>query len=196
MQAIGALLESGQSGLIVVAVNRYGEDVEAMLKHAEKTVVTNTRRAISTPRSKSYRNRPSSPISPCPFPGAGISPGRPIPRPERTEDDMMCLGVRTISLISFGNDDGIEDESGLLSADAVLDVEQISRYADALVALGHTGRRSARARPSTEKSFPVWDMVMAPLLCHPNVNTNASTPGSRNSISKSRSPIGAGWRIS
>jgi uncharacterized membrane protein len=42
VQAIGALLKSGQSGLIVVAVNRYGEDVEAMLKHAEKTVVTNT----------------------------------------------------------------------------------------------------------------------------------------------------------
>ena len=42
VEAAGDLLESGQSGLIVVAVNRRGEDIAPLLEHAEKTVVTNT----------------------------------------------------------------------------------------------------------------------------------------------------------
>jgi uncharacterized membrane protein len=42
VEAAGELLESGQSGLIVVAVNRRGEDIEPLLKNAEKTQVTNT----------------------------------------------------------------------------------------------------------------------------------------------------------
>ena len=39
---LGDLLESGQSGLVVVAVNKQGTDIEPLLKNAEKTVVTNT----------------------------------------------------------------------------------------------------------------------------------------------------------
>ena len=42
VEAIGDLLESGQSGLVVVAVNKQGTDIEPLLKNAEKTVVTNT----------------------------------------------------------------------------------------------------------------------------------------------------------
>ena len=42
VEAAGELLESGQSGLIVVAVNRRGEDIEPLLKNADKTLVTNT----------------------------------------------------------------------------------------------------------------------------------------------------------
>ena len=42
VEAISELLESGQSGLIVVAVNKYGADVEALLSGAEKSVVVQT----------------------------------------------------------------------------------------------------------------------------------------------------------
>ena len=42
VEAISELLESGQSGLIVVAVNKYGADIEALLAGAEKTVVVQT----------------------------------------------------------------------------------------------------------------------------------------------------------
>ena len=42
VEAIGDLLESGQSGLIVVAVNILGVDIEPLLANADKTVVSNT----------------------------------------------------------------------------------------------------------------------------------------------------------
>jgi uncharacterized membrane protein len=42
VEAIGSLLESGQSGLIVVAVNQLGTDIEPLLVNADKTVVSNT----------------------------------------------------------------------------------------------------------------------------------------------------------
>jgi hypothetical protein len=42
VEAAGELLESGQSGLIVVAVNKAGTDIEPLLSHAEKTSVTQT----------------------------------------------------------------------------------------------------------------------------------------------------------
>jgi hypothetical protein len=42
VEAIGELLESGQSGLIVVAVNKFGTDIEPLLSGAEKTVVVQT----------------------------------------------------------------------------------------------------------------------------------------------------------
>ena len=42
VEAIGELLESGQSGLIVVAVNKVGTDIEPLLSGAEKTVVVQT----------------------------------------------------------------------------------------------------------------------------------------------------------
>jgi uncharacterized membrane protein len=38
----GDLLESGESGLIVVAVNRKGSDIEPLMSHAEKTTVVDT----------------------------------------------------------------------------------------------------------------------------------------------------------
>ena len=38
----GDLLESGESGLIVVAVNRNGSDIEPLLSRAEKKVMINT----------------------------------------------------------------------------------------------------------------------------------------------------------
>ena len=38
----GELLESGKSGLIVVAVNKQGTDIEPLLPNAEKTSVTQT----------------------------------------------------------------------------------------------------------------------------------------------------------
>jgi hypothetical protein len=44
VEAIGELLESGQSGLIVVAVNKAGTDIEPLLSEAEKTVVVQTTR--------------------------------------------------------------------------------------------------------------------------------------------------------
>ncbi len=36
------LLEFGESGLIVVAVNKWGADLEPLLANAEKSVVVNT----------------------------------------------------------------------------------------------------------------------------------------------------------
>jgi uncharacterized membrane protein len=42
VEAIGELLESGQSGLIVVAVNKVGTDVEPLLAGADKTKVVQT----------------------------------------------------------------------------------------------------------------------------------------------------------
>ena len=42
VEAMGELLESGKSGLIVVAVNKLGTDIQPLLANAEKTVVTNT----------------------------------------------------------------------------------------------------------------------------------------------------------
>ena len=42
VEAIGELLESGQSGLIVVAVNKVGTDIEPLLSGADKTVVVHT----------------------------------------------------------------------------------------------------------------------------------------------------------
>ena len=42
VEAIGELLESGQSALVVVAVNRNGTDIEPLLTNAEKTVITQT----------------------------------------------------------------------------------------------------------------------------------------------------------
>ena len=42
VEAIGELLESGQSGLIVVAVNKIGTDIEPLLAGADKTVVVPT----------------------------------------------------------------------------------------------------------------------------------------------------------
>ena len=36
------LLESGESGLIVVAVNKWGADIEPLLLNAEKSIVVNT----------------------------------------------------------------------------------------------------------------------------------------------------------
>ncbi len=42
VEAIGELLESGQSGLIVVAVNQVGTDIEPLLAGAEKTKVVQT----------------------------------------------------------------------------------------------------------------------------------------------------------
>jgi uncharacterized membrane protein len=42
VEAIGELLESGQSGLIVVAVNKVGTDIEPLLSGAVKTVVVQT----------------------------------------------------------------------------------------------------------------------------------------------------------
>jgi uncharacterized membrane protein len=38
----GALLESGEAGLIIVAVNKQGTDIEPLLPNAEKTSVTQT----------------------------------------------------------------------------------------------------------------------------------------------------------
>ncbi len=42
VEAVAELLESGQSGLVVVAVNRLGTDIEPLLANADKTVITNT----------------------------------------------------------------------------------------------------------------------------------------------------------
>ncbi len=42
VEAVADLLESGQSGLVVVAVNRLGTDIEPLLANADKTVITNT----------------------------------------------------------------------------------------------------------------------------------------------------------
>jgi hypothetical protein len=42
VEAVGELLESGQSGLIVVAVNKLGTDIAPLLANADKTVVANT----------------------------------------------------------------------------------------------------------------------------------------------------------
>ena len=42
VEAIGELLESGQSGLIVVAVNKVGADIEPLLAGADKTKVVQT----------------------------------------------------------------------------------------------------------------------------------------------------------
>ena len=42
VEAIADLLESGESGLIVVAVNKLGADIEPLLANAEKSVVVNT----------------------------------------------------------------------------------------------------------------------------------------------------------
>ena len=42
VEAIGELLESGQSGLIVVAVNKVGTDIEPLLAGADKTVIVQT----------------------------------------------------------------------------------------------------------------------------------------------------------
>jgi uncharacterized membrane protein len=42
VEAIAELLESGQSGLIVVAVNKVGTDIEPLLAGAEKTKVVQT----------------------------------------------------------------------------------------------------------------------------------------------------------
>jgi hypothetical protein len=42
VEAIGDLLQSGQSGLIVVAVNKVGTDIEPLLSGADKTVVVQT----------------------------------------------------------------------------------------------------------------------------------------------------------
>ena len=42
VEAIGELLQSGQSGLIVVAVNKVGTDIKTLLSGAEKTVVVET----------------------------------------------------------------------------------------------------------------------------------------------------------
>ena len=42
VEAVGELLESGQSGLVVVAVNKLGTDIAPLLANADKTVVTNT----------------------------------------------------------------------------------------------------------------------------------------------------------
>ncbi len=42
VEAIGELLESGQSGLIVVAVNKVGADIQPLLSGAEKSVVVQT----------------------------------------------------------------------------------------------------------------------------------------------------------
>ncbi len=42
VEAIAELLESGQSGLIVVAVNKVGTDIEPLLAGADKTVVVQT----------------------------------------------------------------------------------------------------------------------------------------------------------
>ena len=42
MEAIGELLESGQSGLIVVVVNQVGAEIEPLLAGAEKTKVVQT----------------------------------------------------------------------------------------------------------------------------------------------------------
>jgi uncharacterized membrane protein len=42
VEAIGELLESGQSGLIVVAVNKVGTDIEPLLAGAQKTKVVQT----------------------------------------------------------------------------------------------------------------------------------------------------------
>jgi uncharacterized membrane protein len=42
VEAIGELLESGQSGLIVVAVNKVGTDIEPLLAGADKTKVVQT----------------------------------------------------------------------------------------------------------------------------------------------------------
>ena len=42
VDAIADLLESGQSGLVIVAVNNSGADIQPLLKNADKTVVTNT----------------------------------------------------------------------------------------------------------------------------------------------------------
>ncbi len=51
---------------------------------------------------------------------------------------------------------------------------------------------ASTSRPTSACDRGTWWQ----LLGHPKVNTKASTPASRNSTSKSRSPIGAGWRIS
>jgi uncharacterized membrane protein len=42
VEAIGELLESGQSGLVVVAVNKVGTDIEPLLAGADRTVVVQT----------------------------------------------------------------------------------------------------------------------------------------------------------
>ncbi len=42
VEAIGQLLESGQSGLIVVAVNQVGTDIEPLLAGAESTKIVQT----------------------------------------------------------------------------------------------------------------------------------------------------------
>jgi Protein of unknown function (DUF1269) len=42
VEAVGELLESGQSGLIVVAVNKVGTDIEPLLSGADKTKVVQT----------------------------------------------------------------------------------------------------------------------------------------------------------
>ena len=42
IQEMSQLLDDGQSGLVVVAVNRKGDDIEPLLSNAEKKVVTPT----------------------------------------------------------------------------------------------------------------------------------------------------------
>ena len=42
VQEAATLLESGESGLIVVAVNKNGNDIRPLLQHAEKTTVIET----------------------------------------------------------------------------------------------------------------------------------------------------------
>jgi uncharacterized membrane protein len=42
VEAVGELLESGQSGLLVVAVNKVGTDIEPLLSGADKTKVVQT----------------------------------------------------------------------------------------------------------------------------------------------------------
>ena len=42
IKEMSQLLDDGQSGLVVVAVNRKGDDIEPLLSNAEKKVVTAT----------------------------------------------------------------------------------------------------------------------------------------------------------
>ena len=65
VDAIADLLQSGQSGLIIVAVNKTGTDIKPLLQNADKTVVTNTTwgdldAEIDTEIAKAQKNAASS----------------------------------------------------------------------------------------------------------------------------------------
>ena len=65
VREMGDLLDSGESGLIVVAVNKQATDVTPLLGRATKTIIDGTTKAIltasTTPRSHRPRVRGRTP---------------------------------------------------------------------------------------------------------------------------------------